>query len=164
MRRVLPTDFEVTHFGWWRGTIAMVAVLAASALAFWGWRQRGHALAMPAAALGVVALVGALSVAGRQGSTRLRWDGEHWYVDSPGDARDDPQGAPHRLVVAIDLGPWMLLKFLPVQAPGVAPARSRWLPVQRQGHEGQWHGMRRAVYFPRSSVGGPSLTEPHSPE
>jgi hypothetical protein len=64
----------------------------------------------------------------------LRWDGQVWRLDA----------VPGELTVAVDIGPWMLLRF----TPG-AGSRTRWLPVQRRGLEAQWHALRCAVYAPR---------------
>ena len=67
----------------------------------------------------------------------LRWDGQVWQLD-------DVSG---ELTAAIDLGPWMLLKFAPEM-----PGRTSWLPVQRRGLETQWHALRCAVYSPRPAA------------
>jgi hypothetical protein len=162
MRRTPPTEFLVSHFGWWRAAIGATATLAATALAVWGWHRGGDASTVTGMVLGGLALAAALSAAGGSRPVRLRWDGEHWHIDGVAGGKDDGQGAQHGLVVAIDIGPWMLLRLRPVlPQPSV---RTRWIPVQRRGHEAQWHGMRRAVYFPRSSAGGPPMAEPHPPE
>ena len=50
----------------------------------------------------------------------LRWDGRLWHLDA----------APGALHVSIDLGPWMLLRFVPDGG-----GHARWLPVQRAGLE-----------------------------
>ena len=67
----------------------------------------------------------------------LRWDGRAWQLDA----------AAGELSVAIDLGPWMLLRFKPERR-----ARASWLPVQRAGLETQWHALRCAVYSPRPAA------------
>jgi len=67
----------------------------------------------------------------------LHWDGQVWQLD----------GVPGELTAAIDIGPWMLLKFTPEM-----PGRTSWLPVQRRGLETQWHALRCAVYSPRPAA------------
>jgi hypothetical protein len=55
------------------------------------------------------------------------------------------------LQVAIDLGAWMLLHFVP--DVGHRACSVSWLPVQRRGLESQWHALRCAVYSPRPAAG-----------
>jgi hypothetical protein len=52
------------------------------------------------------------------------------------------------VAVAIDLGGWMLLRFV----PGAGGGRARWIALQRHGLEPQWHALRCAVYAPRPAA------------
>jgi hypothetical protein len=77
--------------------------------------------------------------------------------------REPVQG---ELRVLIDLGIWMLLRFVP--AAGDHSARTAWLPVQRSGLQDAWHALRCAVYSPRlapgASPGSSVAADPHPPE
>jgi hypothetical protein len=160
MRRAPPSEFLVSRFGWWRGAIVAAAAASALALGAWGWLERDPARTLPAVLLGIATIAAAIVTAFQSRPVRLRWDGEHWYA--PAEGAGDASAAAHRLIVAVDLGPWMLLCLRPV--PSAPAARTLWIPIQRRGHEAQWHGMRRAVYFPRPSVGGPPVPEPQTHE
>ncbi len=76
----------------------------------------------------------------------LRWDRQHWLHSGDGSAEQAGE-----IAVAVDLGSWMLLSFVPQGAPGVfGPGRNRrWIAVQRRGLETQWHALRCAVYSHR---------------
>jgi hypothetical protein len=56
-----------------------------------------------------------------------------------------------RAAVAIDLGSFLLLRFLPEGRSG--PGAVRWIPVGRRGLEREWHAFRCAVYSPRPAAG-----------
>ena len=96
----------------------------------------------------LVASIAVLAHAMRLQPTRLHWDTQRWHLGN--EARGDVPLA-GRLVVAMDLGGWMLLYFVADDAPALR--RGTWLPVQRRGHEAAWHalalyGILRANPFP----------------
>ena len=136
MRASPACQVSLQRFGAWRVAVCSLALAGAAAMTGWligrespvaiGWM-------MPAAAVALAILALAVSL-WRVPAQSLRWDGQAWQLDA----------APGELSVAIDLGPWMLLRF----TPG-ASSRTRWLPVQRRGLEAQWHALRCAVYAPR---------------
>ncbi len=70
----------------------------------------------------------------------LRWDTQCWHL-SPGDG--PPQAG--RLNVHVDLGVWMLLRFVPGESQ-TWRRRGIWLPIQRRGHASSWHVLRATVY------------------
>jgi hypothetical protein len=157
MRPSPSFDLTLTAFGvWYAGVGALVLLGAAVALGWW--------LAVPAPASGAT-MLGALLAAACLGAalfgvrrvppTRLRWDGQRWFVGVVGPADSDPSAAD--LTVAIDLGGWMLLRLRRRDAPRWR--RAFWLPAQRRGHETQWHALRCAVYSPRPAVGAPPGAE-----
>ena len=75
---------------------------------------------------------------------RLRWTGSTWAL-SRGDA---PVSEPVAglLTVAVDLGSWMLLRFVD-QSPR---KRTTWIPVWRGSVGGDWHALRCAVHARRA--------------
>ena len=135
--RASPACQVLLHrFGAWR--IAVIALTVAGAAAMAAWLAGRD----PPASAGLLMLVAALALPvfgcavslWRVPAQSLRWDGQAWLLDA----------APGELSVAIDLGPWMLLRFSPERQ-----RRSHWLPVQRRGLEARWHVLRCAVYSPR---------------
>jgi hypothetical protein len=147
MRAIAACQFTLSRFELWRRTIAVFAGSVMLVLLAWFVGQP-VALPWPAAvALGLVALA-ALLVASSLLHTRpcrLRWDGREWHVGPAGSAGHESTTG--ELLVALDLGSWMLLRFQP-RDPGHRFGAT-WLPVQRSGLEPQWHVLRCAVYSAR---------------
>ena len=73
----------------------------------------------------------------------LDWNGRQWtWLSPPALAEGGEIG------VAMDLGPWLLLRFRPT----LAPRRPRWIALQRAGLETHWHALRCALYSPRPAA------------
>ncbi|TXC65487.1 hypothetical protein FSC37_03400 [Piscinibacter aquaticus] len=65
------------------------------------------------------------------------------------------------LVVAVDLGGWMLLRL---RTEGACwRTRDPWLAVSQRDMAGTWHAFRRAVYSPRPSPAGLAAQAPADP-
>jgi hypothetical protein len=123
----------LTSFGAW-----LVAAADASAVGVWAIGGCGAlALAIAFAAAGVAS----------PRRARLRWTGSGWRLGA------EP-GADGSIVLAIDLGAWMLLRFAPEGARW--PWRSAWLPVAAGGiAPADWHTLRCAVHAaPAPAPGG----------
>ena len=98
---------------------------------------------------------------------RLRWDGSTWQLCRPlrselrgagrSELRDDGLVPLQRVVVAMDLGAWMLLQLVPADAKR-STQRSGWRVASAQGVGGAWHGLRVALQAhagaPRDTDGG----------
>lgn len=65
----------------------------------------------------------------------LRWDGVQWRCTGRGD-----DTVLVRLVVALDLGTWVLLRLHPA-----AGARAQWRVASARAAGGAWHGLRLAL-------------------
>jgi hypothetical protein len=154
MRTSPAIDVVLTRFGVWRAAMALLA--AAALAAIWAWwaawdlaQPPDTRIALLAALVIASGMVVALAASlGRVQTTALHWDGQGWSLRRP--QRDRTAAAEPvagEIVVAIDLGLWMLLRFEP--ALRVGRVRCVWLPVQRRGIETQWHALRCAVYSPR---------------
>ena len=144
MRAAPPCQFLLQRFGVWRGAVLLLAALGVATMTAW-LITRESPLILPtsvAAAIALVLLVALVASLAKTPAVDLRWDGRAWHL---GPASGEPVAG--ELSVAIDLGPWMLLRFSPA-APDARP-RVVWLPVQRLGLESQWHALRCAVYSPR---------------
>ena len=96
---------------------------------------------------------------------RLRWDGSSWQLGR--EWRDDDLLPLQRVVVAMDLGAWMLLQLVPAelepaaqsaaqQAGKQAGKRSGWRVASAHGVGGAWHGLRVAL---QAHAGAPLDTD-----
>ena len=144
MRAAPACQFSLQRFGVWRGVVLVLATLGIATMAAW-LILRESPLTSPtaiAAALAAALLVALGASLAQAPAVDLRWDGRTWHLGPP-----SAEPASGDLSVALDLGPWMLLRFSPA-APATRP-RTTWLPVQRPGLESQWHALRCAVYSPR---------------
>jgi len=148
----------VTRFAAWRVAVAAVLLAALASLLAWVLGSPLGADAWVRAAVAAAALVSVgLAVSlWRQAPVRLRWDGLAWAM-AP--AADSGAERPGRLEVAIDLGSFLLLRFLPAQA---GRAGGRWIPVGRAGLESEWHAFRCAVHSP-VPAGVAAASEPRRP-
>jgi hypothetical protein len=147
MRAAPAFQVSLRRFGVWQGAVwALVAVGLGSTAAWLATHERPLHMGLPfiAALTAMAVLVLGVSLA-RTPPADLRWDGLVWYL---GARTDEP--SPGRLAVAIDLGSWMLLRFVPEPTEIRRPAT--WLPVQRRGLEADWHGLRCAVFSPRPAL------------
>ena len=161
MRGSPSCEITVVRFGAWRAAVGSVAGAALASLATWLATSplgagTGVRAGVALAALAVVALAGSLL---RTPGVILRWDGALWSAASS----LSPSVAPTTgdLSVALDLGSFLLLRFVPQGRSG--PAAVRWIPVGRRGLEHEWHAFRCAVYSPRPAS-GPSAADPRLPE
>ncbi len=139
MRASPALRVSLKRFGVWRGAVALLTLLAGAVLVAWVWAmnpaQQHHRWSwLLATLLGALVLGIAVSL-WRTRPFDLHWDGERWHLAEGTDAQ------PGELAVALDLGPWLLLRF---RTHPRGP--TRWLPVQRRGLEAQWHALRCAVH------------------
>lgn len=144
MRAAPACQVSLKRFGVWRGAVLTLTFLGlASIAARWATHERAADTSIVVAGvLAAIALVALAASLVQAQPVALRWDGRVWHL---GQHAGDP--VPGDLRVAIDLGPWMLLRFVP-SASG-ARAGTTWLPLQRRGLEAEWHALRCAVYSPR---------------
>ena len=148
-----PIEFTIeTHAVWCAGVVGLAGVAGAVLLAWW-WKMPAPtppwatALALAGCAGAAVCAAGLVL----QPHVRLRWDGREWSYDTAtGQARTGKVG------VAVDLGSWLLLRFVPSSARRLPwPPRVRWIAVQRAGLEARWHALRCTVYAPRPPASEP---------
>jgi hypothetical protein len=154
-----PCTITVARFAAWRVAVALVALAALASLAAWllgsplgesGWVRAAVALA-------ALASLGSAASLWRQPPVRLRWDGVGWALAPAGDLAAERPG---RLDVAIDLGSFLLLRFVPSGDSG--PAAARWIPVGRAGLEREWHAFRCAIHSPAPPAGR-AAADPRQP-
>jgi len=122
----------------WAAFTRGLAALALAGLAAWAVQALGAPgwvmtlAAAPAALLG--GLVGQRLMAAPRGA--LRWDGAAWSWQAQG----APVAQTGAVVVMIDLGPWVLLRFVPAGAAAV------WLPVAQSACGPAWRALRAALH------------------
>lgn len=98
----------------------------------------------PAVQAGLAAWVGLMVVAAfwlsrqvmRAGERTLRWDGQDWLLG-------DERGAASLM---LDLGPWMLVRFLPYGGG------ASWLPFHLAGDLARWAALRGALWTWRDAA------------
>jgi len=135
----------VHRYGVWRA--AVVFLVSSASAAVGAWLVHSHVMTVVWIALGLLisASVAVLVHTWRLQPASLRWDSQRWHLGSSATAGHEPEAG--RLVVAMDFGAWMLLRFTPDSATVLR--RGTWLPVQRRGHEAAWHALRCTVYCAR---------------
>jgi hypothetical protein len=141
MRAAPPVDAALGGGRLERMLMVLLHALAGGVCAAWlglhaGWQRPGWWLATlgVAAALGVLGAVLARRVLPATPG-RLRWTGAQWALHMPG------QELPlQRVVVAIDVGGWMLLRLQGQDRPFVV-----WRVAAARSARGGWHGLRVAL-------------------
>jgi len=138
----------VRHFGVWRVGVTLLVALAAAVLAAWALQALARHAAWVGLAIVLLAVSSTLLLmqAWRLRAMRLRWDSQTWQLVACDVSGHEPVPT-GRLTVCVDLGAWMLLHFRPDDATVLH--RGTWLPVQRRGHEADWHALRCTVYCAR---------------
>ena len=152
MRTAPALQVSLTRFGIWRAAVSVLTLLGMLTGTGWLTGQEGLGAAAKGAAMAVVAaLLWGLGLSlMRLPARRLSWDGQCWALLDLAAGGSEPIAG--EISVAIDLGPWMLLRFRPTASSAWWQSmQSTWLPVQRRGIEPQWHALRCAVYSPRAA-------------
>jgi hypothetical protein len=152
MRAPPPVEFTSAPGRAWRAALAL--------LAHGGGRQPdalsdalGNPLVQAALAVWVAAMVVAVfwlaSQRAAANERTLRWDGQDWVLAA------GPGGGPDRrgdAALMLDLGPWMLVRFLPHASTGVGAGI--WLPLTAAGDLARWAALRGALWNWRSQRAG----------
>jgi 4-amino-4-deoxy-L-arabinose transferase-like glycosyltransferase len=141
-------EARLRRFGVWRVMVGVVAVAALAAVAAWtvamfdAQTSSGAVLVVGLAALLMLATIAlSLSLLRNQGGLLACREGVWMFAADGGPVHSGP------LVVAIDLGGFLLLRLGDGSRPGI------WLPVQRLGLQREWHALRCAVYSPPPVAG-----------
>jgi hypothetical protein len=167
MRAPPPVEFKSTRCRSWRGVLSLlvgasVAVPLAWALPYIAARGGGRqpdvldGLANPAIQAALALWIGAMAFAAFWRSRKsaaasertLRWDGQDWILAGGASGRPDQRGD---AALMLDLGPWMLVRFVPYAAAGRRGAAT-WLPLTLDGDFARWAALRGALWNWR---GGP---------
>jgi hypothetical protein len=143
------------RFGVWHGVVFAVALAGVIVVLAWLASAPASAAIRWAAAFASLVLLALGACAARVAPVSLRWDGQLWHLGPPESAGHESSSGSLR--VAIDLGPWMLLRFEPTESTW--RKRATWLPAQRRGLESRWHTLRCAVYSPRPQPGADAAAD-----
>ena len=153
MRSAPPLTIGVAHFGVWRTIVALLAGSACASMMFW-WRAQPLPVPLGAGAAAVSGSLAAVAIAltlWRTLPLTLRWDRQRWWLARGGGAERSGE-----LALAIDLGGWLLLRFVADAEPGRGSTwRLRfptWIALQRSGLEAPWHAIRCALHAARPAL------------
>jgi len=168
MRAPPPVEFTSRLGRAWRAALSLlVGASAAVPLAWglptlaahWGSRQPDalfDVLRSPVVQVALVLWVAAMAVAAfwlaqrgvAAGERTLRWDGQDWVLAGGSAAGLDQRGD---ATLMLDLGPWMLVRFLPYAVgTGAFSGAGTWLPLTVAGDLARWAALRGALWNWRS--------------
>jgi hypothetical protein len=164
MRASPAFQVNLQHFTLWRAAVAVLALMAFACTLAWcasGTEARSIAVWVLSHSLAVCLAVTALKAA-RSNPLSLRWDTLNWRLGPMASVGEEPTAG--QLTVVMDLGSWMLLRFVQTEP---AVHRFGWHPqrclaVQRKGLEPTWHALRCAVYSSRPAKLAPELDRSHN--
>jgi hypothetical protein len=169
MRAPPPVEFTSTLGRAWRAAVSLLVGASVAVPLVWGLpyaaAHRGgrrpdalfDALGDPPVQLALVLCAAAMAVAAFWLARRdvaaertLRWDGQDWVLAGGRDGGRDLRGD---AALMLDLGPWMLVRFLPYAAGTGAFGGSgagTWLPLTLAGDPARWAALRGALWNWRS--------------
>ena len=152
MRVAPPVQALSCATGPWRALQQGLYAMSVAVAVLWaGAHGLGGAAWVIGVALGLG--VGAALLAGRwlpSAPQQLMWDGAVWSLQSPRGERRTGQA-----VLMLDLGTWLLVRFVP--DIGAGPRRAEWLPLRRADGPQGWRALRVALLAPRPQVGASGL-------
>lgn len=139
-------QITIRDYSIWRGGTLLLTACVVAALGGWAWQWFVVDSRMTWLALAVMTLgVGLATSLWRVVPASLKFDGSSWLLWNPDREGGEPIAG--EVEVCLDLGGWMLLRFIPAaKRTGV---RSVWLPVQRSEVNTRWHALRCAIYSSR---------------
>jgi hypothetical protein len=169
MRAAPPVEFASAPGRFIRGALALLVGATVAVPLAWGlphvaahWGSRGPdplmaALGDPLVQAGLAAWVGLMAAASfwlarraaGEGERTLRWDGQEWLLAGRVNGAPDERGTASLM---FDLGPWMLVRFLPYAFDGHASGAGTWLPFHVAGDLARWASFRGALWNWRGSA------------
>ena len=166
MRAPPPVEYTSALDGAWHAASSLLVGAAVAAPLGWGLPYFAarrddlqpsallEALGRPFVQAALALWVAALAVAAFRlwqrasgtGGRLLRWDGQDWVLPVDARGRPEQRGDAHLM---LDLGPWMLVRFLPRAGTGSAT----WLPLTAGAVGARWAALRGALWNWRSGAG-----------
>ena len=160
MRAAPPARALSRSAGPWQAIQACLGVASAAVATYWA----GAHLGLPGPGLmlaSVVIAAGAGIVAGRWPADEpawLAWDGVAWSLQPQGG-----EALPGQPALMLDLGHWMLVRFVFVPTTAGTRPTVRWLPLSRRDAGGAWPALRVAVHHHRTAAHPPGGPHPAGP-
>ncbi|MFL6699331.1 MAG: hypothetical protein ACJ8GJ_19370 [Vitreoscilla sp.] len=157
MRAPPPVEFTSVPGRAWRAALSLLVGASVAAPLAWALpylaaldgQSGAGALGSPAVQAAVALSVAAITVGacwlaqGRSTAIQrtLRWDGQEWVLAAGDDVHSAERGG---ATLMLDLGPWMLVRFLPHM--GMGSRIATWLPLSAAGEAARWAALRGALW------------------
>lgn len=133
MHAAPPVRVSLGRSAGWVFFVGLCSGFAAASIAAWVLLRNEAPVAFALLLGFVAALIAAWRMQHSHAPADLMWDGSQWqWQGIAGDAQ-----------VALDLGPWMLLRFDPLAG------RRCWIAASRASAAGPWVALRAALYARR---------------
>jgi hypothetical protein len=162
MRAPPPVEYTSTLGPAWRVALSLLVGGAVAIPLAWGFPYLAagqanpplDALGDPLTQGGLALLAAAIVVAAfwqwpgrhRTSERTLRWDGQDWVLAAAAPTHAEQRGDAELM---LDLGPWMLVRFLPYAGMGSAT----WLPLTVGLDLARWAALRGALWNWRAGRG-----------
>jgi hypothetical protein len=163
MRTPPPVEYPSRLSRTWRSLLSLLVGAGLASLVAWALPYVGahEAVGQPGAVFGMLAdpvAEAALALAmgsvafvvvwltwksGSAGERTLRWDGQDWVLVVRPGGLPDQRGD---VALILDLGPWMLVHFMPQGARGLGLRSGTWLPLTLDGDPARWAALRGALW------------------
>jgi hypothetical protein len=162
MRASPAFQINLQSFVLWQAAVGALVLLSFACILLWcasGTTPRSSVV-WASATTGTLLLGWGATLAVRSMPLSLRWDTLNWRLGPLDSVGEEPFAG--QLTVVLDLGSWMLLRFVQTDPParrgGLRP--QHWLAAQRRGLGSQWHTLRCAVYSSRPAQLGLATDHP----
>jgi hypothetical protein len=156
MRAAPPVQALSCSAGRWQSVQQVLYASTAAVSSYWAGSHLvggGPWLALASLALGLggaAAAVRGTALPPRQ----LAWDGAVWALHSSQDG-----WRPGQVMLMLDLGTWMLLRFMPTPPHGARRAAAQWLPLSARDAAGSWPALRVALYARQAAGDSPAVPQ-----
>ena len=149
MRVAPPVQASSCSAGPWLKIQLALYALSAAVAVWWAASTLWEPGAAPALASLLAAAIAAIFARRELSVSELQlvWDGSAWRLQSPGgEARSG------RVMLMLDLGHWMLVRFSPADAGRLAWRSATWLPLSRRDVAASWPALRVALHAPQPAL------------
>ena len=162
MRAAPPARALSRSAGSWHAAQAMLGAASAGVATYWAGAQLAGSEPGPMlAALTCAAAAGVAAVRSpAEAPAWLAWDGAAWSMQPQAQGGEALAGQPGLM---LDLGHWMLVRFVVDPAVAGAAPVVRWLPLSRRDAGPAWPALRVALHHHRPAAHPPGGPHPAGP-